>query len=1699
MLNVKGKIKRLFSVMLAVTMITSSTPQTYNYVYAIEKQNTFDEGSYSEQEKSQQQESKGEGSSKEESEVEESKNGELPTEEFKTEESSIEESETKESKKEESSSEESEVEKSKNGELPTEESKTEESSIEESEAKESKKEESSAKESEAEKSSIDKAEIEESDTEKTEDKQTQTEDEPIIEESDQDDIITNDIDSGRILINGQYWYEEYIDSNYDFDYTKYTSNGLTINIDINWTRTPRIEETSGYIRLGLSSDEIGDFVSEEYCYFYNGCDLNCEINLDSCLDGEYWLLLYLNNECADSTVWVYKHEGKIYFKNGINTPEYTENYYKLYSDVCSLNPQEILIQYMNSSDAIFYGANEGGESYVLASSITKGITSDYDKARAIYEYIGNNYTLFNEEDVQDVMIAMFNSIGIPTIKLIKSYYKWIYFYVDGKWRLCSPYMAIMGNNVGHFDSNELFAIWDLGASGVKIYEYPSWDGKTKDTVDIAFKGNYDRIESYKVLEIVNSYRIEVGLEPLTMDENLINAAELRACETNFYYSHTRPSGTKFNTISLFAKAENIAYGQSDATEVMNSWMNSNGHKANILNENYSTIGIACFSQGNVKYWVQLFGEKLYKEASNQENETKLVEIAVLKEHIFPKFQSTDINIQVDKALNMPILLKNRGTIDKVSIPQSKYVQYQSSDTKIVSVNDNGYIIGKSEGLATIKGTIYGLSASCSVNVLLDDESGNGYYREYIVTVRDEDFNTPIGGAKVIIGDVYYETEADGTIKLISDTSEYLDVIIVKNNYITKKINLKLDSFKSNDIFLKKEINFNIQLPELNEKVKLQNSIEILGNSLKWLDIDYSLEFGPFKGNNLETTIPISIEPDVENQTVKVTFGIKQTDEDGNVNTSSYKKVKSLCDGIGSKRGSKEVQKFMEKYGYKNKAEVGVKIETQIIGYFELDNVSGKLLESGVIVAMSGAGSVTWRPAMAAGILYAKGTLELSAEGKLIMNFRDNNITFSSELDFKQALTVASGVGSSSCHLEFGAEGSLSEKIKIPFKSVDESLEISLNAKIYAELELFFLKAKKEMDLFNLQLVPWKNKNVDTINSMELADVEIDSYSVDKMDIIDRNYLVGMEVKEEKQGFYQENVYPEGTPEMCKLEDGTILAVWISDSGNKSLENRTTLVYSIKDEQGWSMPQAVCETGRGDFYPSLMSCGNRVFLVYQNIGIVLKEDFSNETMLENTDIYFTEFKNGKFEQPQLVTESNNAKLEMDADIVSDGEKVAVVWVENSDNAPFRNSGTNSIWMRELDNGQWKEKKCIVEGLSTIPCVDSALIEGDICVAYTMDIDGDLGTSDDIELFLYKNDEIKKITSDYHTDENVIFCENVLYWASDGEVMYLENTDVIKIKSTGVANAYNFKIFENGNRKIISFLCANGFSNELYVSEENNGVFMNPICLTDFGKHISDYASVYLLDGNFTTLFFIKEVLREENSIYGGTSMYMFNSLEATNLSLVDVYHDESLVQPNGNLPIELILFNGSSETVSNVYVEIKHEDTTILSKRVSCNIESGQEGEIFVEYNLDKNIKNQMLTITVTPVGFIDSDLSDNVIQDEIGLSDIAICNTDIILTNEGALLTGSICNKGYKQVTTVNFQVLESDSQGKQIYNIDCGNLAVGAEYDFAYNIESKYLEFDNENEGKYFYLKCTTDSDESLYDNNSENVVVFPARIIRR
>ncbi|HDX9707612.1 TPA: serine protease [Bacillus thuringiensis] len=131
------------------------------------------------------------------------------------------------------------------------------------------------------------------------------------------------------------------------------------------------------------------------------------------------------------------------------------------------------------------------------------------------------------------------------------------------------------------------------------------------------KGTKENLSQFeqRVVELTNIERTKQGLPALQVDMNLSKVARLKSADMqkNHYFDHTSPTyGSPFDMmrkfdISYSSAGENIAQGQRTPEEVVQAWMDSPGHRANILNHSYTHIGVGYVESGN--YWTQEFISK----------------------------------------------------------------------------------------------------------------------------------------------------------------------------------------------------------------------------------------------------------------------------------------------------------------------------------------------------------------------------------------------------------------------------------------------------------------------------------------------------------------------------------------------------------------------------------------------------------------------------------------------------------------------------------------------------------------------------------------------------------------------------------------------------------------------------------------------------------------------------------------------------------------------------------------------------------------------------------------------------------------------------------------------------------------------------------------------------------------------------------
>ncbi len=986
--------------------------------------------------------------------------------------------------------------------------------------------------------------------------------------------------------------------------------------------------------------------------------------------------------------------------------------------------------------------------------------------------------------------------------------------------------------------------------------------------------------------------------------------------------------------------------------------------------------------------------------------------------------------------------------------------------------------------------------------LTTSASGIEYSHTICITVCDSRSKNPIPNVTVNFDGVNYITNADGIVQLYTNKTYLPKASFSKPEYISAEKSFSTE-LEEATVYLQRQKPLEVCKPEAKAEVPLKCSFGFDGEELTWLDTKMKLDL--FES---DTKIPVSYRYNKEDNTYEYIIGVKQTleSEEGE---DTYQTIRELCSDFDGKTPSNNLQDYMKKNCKPSSATWGAQGDFSLMGYLKYNPETKQLVESSIVFAIEIEGTLTWRPAIGAGIFYAKATLILNCEGKLVAKIEGERVNYEATLDFGLGVGIAAGAGCDLLHGELGAQVVLHSILKIPYSDPEEHLEVRLKGKVYFEAVAFVFEQKKEWDLFDVELYPDLDFGELSSNEMSTKDVPMQLMSRDYQALSDTP--MGQE-------YSMYNIYAYSDVQMVEINDGaagTLLAVWVADLGEKESINRTTLVYSVNSGSGWSAAQPVCETGAADFYPHLFADGNKAALTYMRMDTELPNDATAGDFAAHADLYVTVFENGAFSQPELISDSGNGIAEMCAEIAVDGDQMAVVWVENSVNDRYFSEGVNTIYLRTFDGSKWQDKQQVATKLAYINSVAVGFVDNAPNVAYVIDKDGKQSTPKDVELYVWKGKKVTRVTSDKKPDTCVQFLGDQLFWSSNGEVMQMTVGKMKSIKSTKVTGVQDMVVLQNSTNKAILFVGTDGFKSELYLSEEAGGTFGQAVAVTDKGNKISDFAAVYQDNGHVNTIYFEKEVYgdadaetqtpgvasvktqdTQTSTIYGATNMHVCEDLVAHNLTLTDAWYSMGELTDDNKLPVKVELYNASSEALSSVTVSLEADGQAFYTETVACEMEPNDLREVTIYWPMSTAQMGQNIVVKAVPATFTDNNLADNTKNITFGYADIVLKDFAVEKQDGASVITGTVVNEGYQAAENVAFRVLEGGQNGTELYSVSCGDMAVGAEYDISYTIPAEKLEFESAFEVKHFYVVTEAEDGEEFYGNNSEIMPVFPVRV---
>lgn len=350
----------------------------------------------------------------------------------------------------------------------------------------------------------------------------------------------------------------------------------------------------------------------------------------------------------------------------------------------------------------------------------------------------------------------------------------------------------------------------------------------------------------------------------------------------------------------------------------------------------------------------------------------------------------------------------------------------------------------------------------------------------------------------------------------------------------------------------------------------------------------------------------------------------------------------------------------------------------------------------------------------------------------------------------------------------GVYGSLAMPIKITFMSPDKnakgvnSVDIKGEAGLRANVLWFTYNYTIFKGSRNLYTKPQSmmtatiEQRIDVLNSIAYAaqsqqePIE-EIFDIDNYDIVKES--ASAEFTNSNSGLIAGNMSQFSSSDILTSEDMTILATVNTDE-SRGINNQSYIVTSVYKDGKWGTPERINDSVYSELAPKLYKSGDDIFLIYQQATKEFTDDAANSEITDNIGIAVSKFNPDtmKFENTNMIYSKEGYSFAPK----TDGN--LAVWVNNGDGNPFGNTDNNSIVIYDGENVTELKTE-----IGNVLSADVGTLAGNSYIAYTVDKDGDLTTTDDIQLYITSSDGSKTnlvaqgdIDSIAFSNKNMICC-------------------------------------------------------------------------------------------------------------------------------------------------------------------------------------------------------------------------------------------------------------------------------------------------------------------------------------------------------
>lgn len=900
-----------------------------------------------------------------------------------------------------------------------------------------------------------------------------------------------------------------------------------------------------------------------------------------------------------------------------------------------------------------------------------------------------------------------------------------------------------------------------------------------------------------------------------------------------------------------------------------------------------------------------------------------------------------------------------------------------------------------------------------------------------------------------------------------------------------------------------------------EETKVQLQLKVIEKMNEEIDIDMGDEitFNADDGPNsllggmqlkykLFDKLPVSFKltPVGDgNYTFKATVGVESKDKDRMYETvkDSFKAAErdGYDDKYDSKKSIEKFDNFFKKLADENitsrdmlpSAEIGITCALKMFGYFEgtynlqddntmkLDVTSGgmsakltaaeDITRQTIITTPAGPVPTYWKAGLEVGdVIDIKF---LTEDGWLVPDSAENELYLS--------ILGGGGVGAVDvASVGVSGEGKVTVTCTIPFSK--DTLEAVISGKINLfDYELGILSGTLwTIDTPSLELYPdFLEVHPASAYSMQLSraytdeELVLNSHSVSLMSLDDGDLNTNHTI-------VADNTYTFTKPQIAEIDENRLLAVWIEDERSRESDaDRTAVYYSVYENEAWSNAQIVSDDTTADFYPMLKKINGEIYLLWSNASDNFATDETDVTKISKSLITsVAKWSDDGFELMGNV--DNKGVILSDITIVNDVP--VVIWTEAADGDLSQSAGATMLKSAEYIDGAWVTNT-LLENQKAVDGISVATTNGKLVIYYSQDVDGDVTTSDDKEIFVYSDNEVTQITNNDVADTKPFVSQKNVYWYSDSKIAYKEKSgsEINYIN----ANCMSDKFIVSDNDEIITYIReCDEKKQTVYAVCNNDGVWGEPIELITSDNFMASHDM--LMNANGDAIVISNEVELSDTN-FGTATLDLYKVSQFGDLKVENLTYNEYSM--NGEqLHVLCDLVNGGVKTVSGVKVKVSDENGDVVYECVDAlQILPGQTVSYTVAVpSMDKS----EVVVEITAVNFDDSDLTNNGGILKINLLDVSLENIEFVEIDDKFMISAMVFNRGLEDLDSVSVTLRKDNEDGEVVETITVEDIS---------SSDFKQIEFivDSEFSNQVLYVVCESLENENLYGNNSEFIKI--------